>query len=139
MPYGNVWVVFDKDSNSDSQFNSAIEQAHSKGFRTGWSNEAFELWFLLHFEYLTSAITREQYCEKPTEHFERFGIGKYKKNIVNIFDLLMEYGDINLAFKGSENLLIMHEEMGNTSSKAKMKPATTVFELVRELYEYFEK
>ncbi|SNX53709.1 RloB family protein [Thermoanaerobacterium sp. RBIITD] len=137
MPYGHVWVIFDKDSFSDDQFNSAIEQAHSKGYQTGWSNEAIELWFLLHFEYLNAGITREQYCEKLTRYFKQFGIGKYEKNMKDIFELLTQYGNVDQAIKWSEKLLKMHEEIGNMHSKAKMKPATTVFELVRELRQYF--
>jgi hypothetical protein len=136
-PYGNVWIIFDKDSFSDSQFNSAIEQAQKLGFNAGWSNEAIELWFLLHFEYLTTGINRDQYCDKLDQHFKKEGIGKYEKNLDNIFDLLLIHGDLGQAIKRSEQLLKMHEENGNTYSKAKMKPATTVFILVRELSQYF--
>ena len=68
-PYGHIWVIFDKDDFTDDQFNSAILQAKSKGFYVGWSNEAFELWFLLHFEYLNTGITRDQYNEKLTQYF----------------------------------------------------------------------
>lgn len=71
MSYGHVWVIFDKDNFSDDQFNSAIEQACRKGYYIGWSNEAIELWFLLHFEYLNAGITREQYCEKLTKYFKQ--------------------------------------------------------------------
>jgi len=137
MPYGHVWVIFDKDNFSDDQFNSAIEQARKKGYHTGWSNEAIELWFLLHFEYLDTGISRKQYGNKLTQYFKQFGIGKYRKNMRDIFDLLTKHGDLEQAIKRSEKLLKMHEHNGNTCSEAKMKPATTVFELVKELKEYF--
>ncbi|PTQ85969.1 RloB-like protein [Trichococcus patagoniensis] len=51
-----------------------------KGWHTAWSNDSFELWYLLHFEYLQSGITREQYKQKLTAHCQRRGIAKYEKN-----------------------------------------------------------
>ena len=96
-PYGHIWVIFDKDDFTDDQFNSAIEQARSKGYYVGWSNEAFELWFLLHFEYLNTGITRAQYNDKLTHHFNANGVfkkykiekNKYHKNITEIFEILI--------------------------------------------------
>ena len=140
MPsYGHIWVIFDKDSFTNQQFNSAIEQAHMKGYNVGWSNEAIELWFLLHFEYLKSGISREQYCEKLTNYFTQIGIGKYAKNMENIYYILTNYGDFKQAVKRSKRLIQMHEEVGNCNSKSKMKPATTVFNLVLELNQYIEE
>ena len=55
--YGNVWVVFDKDDFSDDQFNNAISLAERNGIHTAWSNESIELWFLLHFNYLSWSYT----------------------------------------------------------------------------------
>ncbi len=60
--YDQVWCVFDRDSFSKEQFNTAIQMAESSGFQVAWSNEAFELWYVLHFEYLNTGITRDQYC-----------------------------------------------------------------------------
>lgn len=62
-PYGHVWVVFDRDDFTHEQFNNAIAKAQSADMNVGWSNEAIELWFILHFEYLNSAIHRYQYIE----------------------------------------------------------------------------
>ena len=137
MPFGDIWVIFDKDSFSDDQFNSAIEQANNKGYHVGWSNEAIELWFLLHFEYLDAAITREQYNDKLTKYFTQLGLGKYVKNMPDIFDIVMKYGSLDQAIKRSQKLLKIHEELGNINSKAKMKPATNVYVLVSELSQYF--
>lgn len=112
-PYGHIWVVFDKDGFTDDQFNSAIEQAVSKGYHVGWSNESFELWFVLHFEYLNTGIGRDQYNEKLTVHFKekdlfkKYGIkgNKYNKNIKEIFEILMKHGDIDSAIERSKRLI----------------------------------
>lgn len=143
-PYGHVWVIFDKDSFTDDQFNSAIEQAKSKGYHVGWSNEAFELWFLLHFEFLNTGITRDQYNDKLTDYFKEKGVfkkyridkNKYNKNINQIFEILIEYGDINSAVERSKRLVMEFQRRG-VSSYAKMKPANTVFEIIEELIDYF--
>lgn len=140
LPYGHIWVIFDKDDFTDDQFNSAIQQAHARGYYTGWSNEAIELWFLLHFEYLVTGISREQYIEKLTEYFKKYNIasGKYEKNMEDIFNILEKYGSMDQAIARGFKLLKMHEEACNNISQAKMKPATTVNVLVAELAQYFK-
>ena len=62
MSFDRVWVVFDKDDFDD--FNDAIKKAHKLGFQSAWTNEAFELWYYLHFEYLDTGIGREAYIDK---------------------------------------------------------------------------
>ena len=47
--YDQCWVVFDKDDFSDGDFNAAIQMAQTNGFHVAYSNQAFEYWFLLHF------------------------------------------------------------------------------------------
>ena len=69
MKFDRVWVVFDKDDFND--FNEAIALAGRKGFMAGWSNEAFELWYLLHFVYLDSAISRADYITKLENEIRR--------------------------------------------------------------------
>lgn len=49
-----IWCVFDHDKkgepNEHHNFNTSIETAQNRGFNVAWSNDAFELWILLHFE-----------------------------------------------------------------------------------------
>ena len=62
MAFDRVWVVFDKDDFGD--FNEAIGKANKLGFQSAWTNEAFELWYFLHFEFLDTGISRSAYIEK---------------------------------------------------------------------------
>ena len=48
--YDSVWAVFDRDSFTPHQFNGAIEKSKANGIKCAWSNQAFELWYLLHFQ-----------------------------------------------------------------------------------------
>lgn len=70
-----VWCVFDRDKNEgdnkDTAFNDSITNAESKGIRTAWSNDDFELWILLHFEDVNpknqAYLHREKYYSRLTE------------------------------------------------------------------------
>ena len=70
MRFDRVWVVFDRDDFND--FNEAIALAERKGYKAAWSNEAFELWYLLHFIYLDTAISRADYIKKLENEIRRF-------------------------------------------------------------------
>lgn len=133
--YSEVWVVFDKDDNKD--FDEAITLAKSEGLNVAWSNECFELWLLLHFQDLKSAIGRNDYYSKLTTHFKSKNIndGKYDKNIYNIFDITSEY--VNIAIKRS-NALLEEYKKDNIISPTKMNPGTKVQDLVSELIQYIK-
>ena len=53
-----VWCVFDRDvekltiieNQGNFEFDSSIRWAESNSIKVAWSNDAFELWILLHFE-----------------------------------------------------------------------------------------
>lgn len=133
--YSEVWVVFDKDDNQD--FDEAIALAKREGLNVAWSNECFELWLLLHFQDLKSAIGRNDYYSKLTTHFKNKNIndGKYDKNINNIFDITSEY--VAIAIKRSNTLMEDHKN-ANTISETKMNPGTKVQDLVSELIQYIK-
>jgi hypothetical protein len=59
--YDRVWAVFDKDSFPANHFNSAIQKAKANDIHCAWSNEAFELWYLLHFHDRITAMSRTEY------------------------------------------------------------------------------
>ena len=65
--YDQCWVVFDKDDFPARDFNQAIRYAENNGFRVAYSNQAFEYWFLLHYNLYTGAIHRSQYKEMLTK------------------------------------------------------------------------
>jgi hypothetical protein len=59
--YDSVWAVFDKDDFPAENFNQAIINAKNNGINVAWSNEAFELWYLLHFDYIDGKLSRKDY------------------------------------------------------------------------------
>ena len=53
------------------------------------THQAFELWFLLHYDYHTSALSRSQYWDKLTDKLGR----KYAKNDPTLFESLLPHLD----------------------------------------------
>ncbi len=136
---GQIWCVYDKDSFPASDFNKVVERAEHLNhenpdiqYRTAWSNECIEYWFLLHFAYYTSNNHRTEYIKFLNEKFDSLGLGKYRKNMTETFDILMNEGDPKLAVKYAKR--IIKEHAGDVP--ANIAPGTKVYELVEELAKY---
>jgi hypothetical protein len=130
MSFDRVWVVFDKDDFDD--FNDAIKKANKLGFHSAWTNEAFELWYYLHFEYLDTGIGRADYIKKLEEAFkEKLSDShfEYKKGNPDIYSLLQQYGREDLAKRFAQQLRGLY--IG--TDYATHKPCTMVDKLVEEL------
>ncbi len=125
-PYDKVWVVFDRDSFPASDFDNAIHSAADNDFGCAWSNEAFELWYLLHFEFRNTAMPRTKYEKSLSAHLGM----KYVKNDPDMFAKLEDKQ--GRAIKNAERLLERHA--GQAPSKS--NPATQVHLLVKELNQY---
>jgi hypothetical protein len=77
-----IWCVFDRDKESengelvedDIKFNASIETAKRAGIKVAWSNDAFELWILIHFIEIGpedgDSLHRKKYYDKLTEIFK---------------------------------------------------------------------
>ncbi len=118
------WCVFDRDSFPAARFNNAISKAEEYGFRVAYSNESFELWFLLHFAYLTSGLARRLYAEK----LEKYLGHRYQKNSESMYAELLDKQEA--AIRNASRLL---ESYGNDHNPEQDNPCTTVHLLVQEL------
>lgn len=132
-----LWVVFDRDSFIPQAFNNAIQRCKRKHFdnckvEAAWSNEAFELWYLLHFHYYNTGISRAQYQSLIEKNFRDKGIVNYvyQKNSTEMFNLLEQYGDKNKAVRYARQL---RETYNGEQNYADHNPCTTVDKLVAEL------
>jgi len=130
--FDRVWAVFDRDSFTEQQFNNAIIKAEAGDINCAWSNEAFELWFLLHFQYVNHAMSREDY-QAFLEREIKNRSGKdytYKKNDINTYSILKEHGDQNQALIWAKKLRKLHTD----KKHAGHNPCTLVDLLVEELF-----
>ncbi|MBP7459927.1 MAG: RloB domain-containing protein [Candidatus Delongbacteria bacterium] len=127
--YNQVWCVFDKDSFSDDHFNRAIDKAVKNKIRVAYSNEAFELWYLLHFIYLDTAISRKDYCIRLSE---QMGV-KYEKNAPDMYKRMK-----NMQITAIRNAERLYAGYSSTVTFTKRNPSTTVHRLVEELNRFID-
>ncbi|MDS3860372.1 RloB family protein [Thermosynechococcaceae cyanobacterium BACA0444] len=124
--YDQVWCVFDRDDWTPEDFNNAITNAERSGIKVAYSNEAFELWYVLHFCFLNTGIPRSDYCKKLDKLLEH----KYEKNSDTIYEELFDRQ--TTAIKDAENLLNQYQP----PRPADDNPSTTVHLLVQELNKF---
>lgn len=127
-----LWVVFDKDSFTPQDFNGAIQRCHNSDVGCAWSNEAFELWYLLHFQYYENAISRRRYKEMIENHLKPI-LGnefRYEKNSEQMYALLKEYGSLDNAIRNAKRLA---ERFEGRQDYANHNPCTMVYRLIEEL------
>lgn len=134
-PYAEVWAIFDRDDWPLDRFQAAFSKARSKGIRAIWTNEAFELWYVLHFVPRITAMGRAEY--KPWLD-QSFRLGKpYDKADPTIYSLL--HGHQKEALKNADRLLAEYENSGQKEERRfpeRQNPSTNVQKLVRELNEF---
>lgn len=124
--YDQVWCVFDKDDFPNQDFNNAIQKMETKGkrFHCAYSNESFELWYLLHFAYHMAASNRKDYCDLLSSRLQQ----KYQKNCKTMYGNLLEKQQD--AIKNAKKLLNRYDAHTPPADK---NPSTTVYLLVEEL------
>ena len=66
------WIVFDKDDNTQSQIIQSIKMAEKANINVAISCEAFELWWLLHFEEVSHYIPRRDYEKKIVKYYPNY-------------------------------------------------------------------
>lgn len=136
--YDRVWAVFDRDSFPPNKFHSAIIKASANNISCAWSNQAFELWYLLHFYNRNTPMSREEYKgaienaindiidrnrKKKTRPF------RYFKNSPDMFSVLKKYGNQNQAVIWAKAI----ESQFNGGKYSTHNPCTLVYKLVEEL------
>ena len=135
--YQNVWVVFDKDDFDD--FDVAIQLGKEKGYQVAWSNQSFEYWLYLHFNYSDSALHRYDWNEKLNEIFKQYnlGDGTYRKNYDNIYDLVNVYDGVNSAIRNAKRRMAGFVDERDIPSQC--DPGTMVYKLVEDLKRYLDE
>ncbi|MEW5988624.1 MAG: RloB family protein [Chloroflexota bacterium] len=118
-----VWCVFDRDSFSAEEFNAALSLAANNQIQIAYSNECFELWYYLHFQYLESGLPRSDYVKllgKCLGH-------SYRKNSEGIYEELWPRQEQAIA--NAKRLLVQYVP----PNPERDNPSTTVHKLVEEL------
>ena len=124
--YDQCWVVFDKDDFPANEFNRAIAMAQSNGFKVAYSNQAFEYWFLLHFNLYSGPLHRDNYASMLTKlcgmpYCKREGFGTV------IYNRILQLQPVAIR-----NAKVVLKEISH-GNPAMEESSTTVHLLVEEL------
>nr|WP_314649253.1 RloB family protein [uncultured Porphyromonas sp.] len=128
--FDSCWLVFDKDA--DQNFAQTIKAAEKAGFKVAWSNESFELWYLLHFRNQSASIDRKACIANLEKELGKLDPSfSYAKGASAIFRYLTEERR-RQAIRNAENLRAYWQESG-TADCGQHNPCTQVDQLVQEL------
>jgi len=141
--FDEVWVVFDRDSFSAGDFDNSIFKAEAAKINIAWSNEAFELWYILHFIYRSTPMSRDDYkktlekeintaLKEKTGRIETF---KYLKNSTSMYETLQRYGNESQAIQRAEKLCLQYQDQKYSIQN----PRTLVYKLINKLNKLKEK
>ena len=105
--------------------------AQANGFQVAYSNQAFEYWFLLHFNLYQGSIHRSRYGEMLS-HLLGFRYGKTKGDSMKVFNVI--YQKTRMAIDNAKIVL----KAFDGSNPAKEESSTTVHQLVERLLLFTE-
>lgn len=128
IQYEKKWIVIDRDGWSKSQINGTVQRAKDLDICVAISNEAYELWILLHFEKLTSSTGRVQLNHRLNKIFlERCG-KKYEKSSRDVYRFTKEFQQ--KAVKNAQLLVEKHIRDHGKLKPYENNPLTTIFQLI---------
>lgn len=133
--YKHVWIVYDTDDFPAEHVNKTAELCSSESneettYHAIWSNQCFELWFLLHFGFFQSDIHRSLYWPKLTEILTSQGLGKYEKNRTDMYEILKPY--LDTAITNADKL----DAINRGKLPSESAPGTKMQELMKKLKPY---
>ena len=133
--YKHVWIVYDTDDFPADHINKtadlcASESTEETTYHAIWSNQCIELWFLLHFSFMQSALHRSSYWPKLTEILSAQGLGPYEKNRADMYQILFPY--MNAAIANAKKL----DKINDGKLPSASAPGTKVHVLVKKLKPY---
>ena len=136
VKYDEVWCVFDMDIKHGeaelADFDNAINKAVSKKYKVAYSNDAFELWFYLHFHYTNEQNHRTFYYKHLGKkwNINYCDHGKKYDFSLQIYDLLKD------GNASQEEAIVRAEKLFQEQSDLdfhKQNPVTLVYKLVQLL------
>ncbi|MBO6024561.1 MAG: RloB domain-containing protein [Bacteroidales bacterium] len=131
IKFDEIWVVFDKDENTD--FEEAIRLAKSMNYKVAYSNQAFEYWFILHFQdHQGGAMHRSAYAAIINENLQKQKHGvcydvKSKHVSDVMFEILLRY--IQTAYDRACKLYSLKEK----NKQETQESVTTVQHLIKSI------
>ncbi|HUM52706.1 MAG TPA: RloB family protein [Chitinophagales bacterium] len=142
--YDEKWCVFDMDIKPDvngqfDDYNNAIKSAIEAGFKCAYSNDAFELWYVLHYQYIDQEQNRSFFFKKLSEYwnmnYERDG--KKIKFVRTIYKLLEDDPRASQASAIRNAKKLFKEQKDKVYHL--QNPVTKIFELIESLNKHLRQ
>ncbi len=124
-----IWIVFDieESSHERQQMLNKAKKEIGSGINLVLSNPCFELWFLLHFEYLTDPLNKEVIIRK----LDALDADGYRKN-VDYYDILKPL-ETN-AILNAEKLIASYNHCEeDVLFNVQNNPVCNVHQLIKEI------
>ena len=136
--YHEIWVIFDKDD--FDCFDEAISLAEKNNkIYCAFSNEAFEYWFVLHFQNTPAYIHRKQLNKMVGTHLGISNYSKMKKDAEKAATTFLKTRSIlEEAEKRAELFHEQHKRdywYRKTNKASEWKSCTTIYQLTKRLRE----
>lgn len=147
--FDHKWIVIDRDvekvnagGHTAQDFNNALSNAKNRrkdlNIDVAYANDSFELWYLLHFEYRTTAIIRDEIVQQVVKKLKEVEPHKFsnlnRDNIkqANYAKLIFEtlQNSQPIAIDNATKLL---NSYGENHSPEADNPSTTIHKLVEIL------
>ncbi|MBK8923645.1 MAG: RloB domain-containing protein [Saprospirales bacterium] len=134
-----VWCVYDMDFRGEQvgqkqDFNQSIEIARNAGMHVAYSNDAFELWLVLHYQLIEQSLLRFNYYRIledlwNLENYEEEG--KKRAFCNSLYDRLCSdpRASQDRAIANAIRLLETHQDR----PFADQNPCTTIFQLIEAI------
>ena len=137
-----IWLVFNyyvdpsAPSINPDDFNRAVSEAESLGYRVAWSNPAFDLWLLLHFQEVHAPLSKTESEALLGKYLDcdYAELSRKPAFCKQIYSMVEQEGSQEEAFLRAGNLL----EAKSDAPPALQNPLTTVHHLVDELNQYLK-
>lgn len=131
QPFVNVWCVIDRDEFPKDRYRAAFNRVKGMNdVKVIWANEAFELWYLLHFVYRDTPIARAELCRELGKA-DRLN-QKYSKASAHVFNAIST--KLPDALRHAARLERHHAEVLQLGLHVnEQNPSTNIHHLIKEL------
>ena len=141
--YDEIWCVFDMDVKREADefadFDNAINKALVLNYKVAYSNDAFELWFYLHYGFSDVQNSRTFYYKELSKRFGLNYVKNGKKHgfCLKLYSLLES--DKNSSQQKAIDRAKQLFEYKQTLPYHQQNPVTKVYVLVEELNKCFRR
>ena len=142
-----IWCVYDRDSESNpneiiernNEFNLAISSAEQNDVNVAWSNDAFELWVLLHLMKIDpmseDAKKRTYYYDCLTEYFKNHS----NPNVDLMKDLSYPTFSYKKDLKSKTNFISFARNEILPNTQIAIERSIQLFEITKDKVNHYEK